>query len=325
MPRVWGSWTNTSSTGARYRLGFDYTLTGTTCKIDQYVFESAYSISKSITLTRTGALTGSYSVSVSIGGSGGVVSLGKGGSFTLAYGSSKTVGGKATNVLHGLSPSVSTSITNPARPPSRVSPAPTLSNIAATAATASWTAPSSNGASINNYRVQWSTSSTFSSNVSFKDVGTSRSYRITGLSANTTYYVRVRARNSADWGDWSTARSFTTLPQVPSTPSAPSVTRVSDTQMNLSWSRSASSSRPITSQRVQRRVWVDGSWGAWQTIATVSGSYTSNGSHSYSDKSTVANRVYGYRIQAVNSAGTTTGSSTGNCYTTPAAPTSVTA
>lgn len=46
MPRYWGSWTATSSTGARYRLGMDWSRSGTRVTVDQYVFEAAYSIYK---------------------------------------------------------------------------------------------------------------------------------------------------------------------------------------------------------------------------------------------------------------------------------------
>jgi len=317
VPRVWGAWAGPAASGARYRLGFDYTLSGTTVKVDRYVAESEYSISKSVTLTRIGALTGSYTVTFST--SGGVVDLGRGGSVTGSRGGTVRIAGRLTNVLHGLEPSVNEYISIPALKPSRVSPAPTLSSIAATAATASWTAPSSNGAAIDNYRVQWSTSSTFSSGVSFEDVGTSRSYRMTGLAANTTYYVRARARNSVDWGDWSSARSFTTLPQAPNAPSTPSVTRNSDTSHSLSWSRNPTSARPYTSQVIQRRTWTDGSWGDWASIATLSATSTS-----WTDTSTVANRVYRWRVVARNSAGNGYSNESVWAFTTPATPTAIT-
>ncbi len=64
-----------------------------------------------------------------------------------------------------------------------------------------------------NYIVQWRTSSqSFSTSRQLTTNGTSR--RITGLSSNTTYYVRVRATASGlDDGDWSFENSATTEAQ----------------------------------------------------------------------------------------------------------------
>lgn len=108
---------------------------------------------------------------------------------------------------------------------------------------------------------------------------------------------------------------------VPSAPGIPSVSRVSDTQQSLSWSRNATSTAPYSSQQIQRRVYANGAWGSWATIKTgLSGSATS-----YTDNTTQYDRIYQYRVVAVNSSGSATSGASGNVYTTPASPSSVTA
>lgn len=60
----------------------------------------------------------------------------------------------------------------------------------------SWNAPSDNGgASIEGYRIQYSTSPTFASGVTTIDHGTSRTRTITGLTPGVVYYFRVAAKN----------------------------------------------------------------------------------------------------------------------------------
>lgn len=107
-------------------------------------------------------------------------------------------------------------------------------------------------------------------------------------------------------------RAYTT----PTAPSAVAVARVSDTQHTVTWTRSPSTAGPYTSQNVQRQT--DG--GSWVTLAAVSGTATS-----YSDTGTVAGHKYAYRVQAVNSTGTSTSGATGAVFTTPKPPTSATA
>jgi hypothetical protein len=102
---------------------------------------------------------------------------------------------------------------------------PTLSGQTNSSFVMSWSGPSDNGGSgITGYRIQHSTSSNFSSNVTTIDVGTSGvSPRvISGLQPATTYYVRVLAQNRL-WGDvgsnagspWSATASIATLINPP--------------------------------------------------------------------------------------------------------------
>lgn len=312
MPRYWGSWTATSSTGARYRLGMDWSRSGTRVTVDQYLFESAFSIHKDITLTRTGRLSGTYSVSVST--SGGVVSLGRGGSVTGSRGGSVTIGGRATNVLHGLVPSFSTSISIPAVAPSAPG-RPSVSNVTSGGWRTAWSAPSNNGgASITQYQVQIRDSS---GTVVQTSTTSSRSHTNSGRLGGTAYTVRVRARNSAGWGPWSSSRSVTTSVLRPNAPTGVSWSRHSDDAHTVSWSHSSSSARPVTRFRVQRRVFNNG-WSNWSTRATISNTST----RSWRD-TTRDNRVYQWRVVANNDAGSATSSATGSAWTTPWPPQNV--
>lgn len=90
--------------------------------------------------------------------------------------------------------------------------APTLTlidNITPTGFRANFTPPSNVGGSpIIDYDVQYSTSPSFTSPTTV--TGASSPISATGLTANTLYYVRVRATNTQGDGEWSTTLSFTT-------------------------------------------------------------------------------------------------------------------
>jgi len=88
------------------------------------------------------------------------------------------------------------SLTSPADGAGNVSVSPTLTWNSSTGATS--------------YRIQVSGDSSFSSTVFDQSAVEATSYSPSGLSANTTYYWRVNAANSAGTSPWSGARSFTT-------------------------------------------------------------------------------------------------------------------
>jgi hypothetical protein len=109
---------------------------------------------------------------------------------------------------------------------------------------------------------------------------------------------------------------------APDDPTSASVARTSDTRHTISWTRNASSDKPVYNQYVQR---YDNVSGTWTTIATITTDYTSNGSQSYTDTTTVANKRYRYRIYANNTSGNSGYEYTDYIRTTPAVPTSVVA
>lgn len=107
---------------------------------------------------------------------------------------------------------------------------------------------------------------------------------------------------------------------APSAPSSFNVTRVSDSQATLSWSRPSDADATWEKVYVYRST--DG--GEYAEIANVAGTATS-----YSDEATTENHYYSYRIRAYNSGGggqwSAYATQGGYIYNTPAAPTSATA
>lgn len=111
----------------------------------------------------------------------------------------------------------------------------------------------------------------------------------------------------------------------PETPSTPTVTRNSDTSHTLNWTCNASSQARVQNQYIQRRYWTGSAWSSWSTISTKTTDRTSDTAESYTDTTTVANRVYQWRIVAQNSTAQTASGTSERAYTTPAALTGVTA
>lgn len=86
--------------------------------------------------------------------------------------------------------------------------APTVDNITSSSAVVSYAPPSDNGgATVTGYDVQRSTSAGFTTGLATTSV-TGLSCTFSGLSPGVTYYVRVRAKNSAGAGAWSDGTPF---------------------------------------------------------------------------------------------------------------------
>ncbi len=98
----------------------------------------------------------------------------------------------------------------PPAAPTLVSPSNGATDVS-TSPTLSWNA--SSGAA--SYRVQVSTSSSFTSTVYDQSGITTTSTSVTGLTGGTAYYWRVNASNSAGTSSWSSVWSFTTTAAAP--------------------------------------------------------------------------------------------------------------
>ena len=150
--------------------------------------------------------TGAQASSLVVNGGTDTFRISGNGSFFFGRGgaggpSSDSYGTSFSNVLYGYY----TYVSAPTAPLTPGVTAPTTTSAAVT-----WAAPSDNGDSpITGYRVDYSTSNTFASNVTTVEVGNVLAYTVTGLTASTPYYFRILAENAltvaaSTWGAPST-------------------------------------------------------------------------------------------------------------------------
>ena len=117
-------------------------------------------------------------------------------------------------------------------------------------------------------------------------------YSNTGLTANTTYYYRIRATNAGGDSPYSTEANATTLDVAPAAPSGLSATSASTTQINLSWTDNATNE---TGFKIERKT---GSGGTYAQIATTGADVTT-----YNDPGLTEGTTYFYRVRATNAIG----------------------
>ena len=216
--------------------------------------------------------------------------------------------------------------TDPVTPPAPVVPgapaAPTASNITATGATLSWSAPTSNGgAAIDRYLVEYrpAASATWQSVALTAPTTTTT---LTALANNTTYEFRVTAHNSAGNSPASATSTLTTLTNptsAPSRPAAPTASNITTTGATLSWSAPVSDGgAAIDRYLVEYR---PATSATWQSV-TVTAPTTTTTLTALSN-----NTGYVFRVTAHNSAGNSLASATSSLTTltsvpsAPAAPT----
>ena len=150
------------------------------------------------------------------------------------------------------------------------------------------------------------------------------SYSVTlskGSSARTeTFSARFQVTGGYGNGT-SNASVGVTVPAItysaPNAPSNCSASRNSDTQSTVTWSNgSTSTTQPRTAVLVERQT----DSGSWVQVASLSASATN-----YTDNGISAGHRYAYRVRSKGNGGTSGYSTSGYIYTTPAAPSSVTA
>ena len=150
------------------------------------------------------------------------------------------------------------------------------------------------------------------------------SYSVTlnkGSSARTEAFS-ARFQVTGGYGNGTSNASVgVTVPAItysaPNAPSNCSASRNSDTQAAVTWSNgSTSTTQPRTAVLVERQT----DSGSWVQVASLSASATN-----YTDNGISANHRYAYRVRSQGNGGTSGYSTSGYIYTTPAAPSSVTA
>ena len=175
------------------------------------------------------------------------------------------------------------------KPPNAPS-TPSRSFAAPTTMTISWGAPDNNGASIDEYQLQYDDNSRFSS-PSTVSTGTSRSKAVT-VGIGKTWYFRVRARNAQGWGSWSSATSYG-VPNVPNKVGALYYSYTPATTMALSWPAPGNNGATITRYLLQ---YADN-----PSFYGVKSKYVTGTSTSVSDL--VVGKTWYFRVQAENSQG----------------------
>ena len=143
------------------------------------------------------------------------------------------------------------------------------------------------------------------------------SYSDHGVSANTTFFYRVRAVNAGGYSSYSNEANATTLPNLPGTPGQLTATPVSNKQIDLAWQ---DNSTDEDSFKIERKL---GGAGVYKQIAVLRAN-----AKSFVDTTLATSTTYFYRVRAYNRTGHSSYSNEANALTLPnppAAPSNLTA
>lgn len=141
------------------------------------------------------------------------------------------------------------------------------------------------------------------------------SWRDRGISAGHRYDYRARSKGPGGTSDYATMSGY--VHTTPPSPSGCAAARASDASQRVTWSLAGNAAETHAGVAVERSV--DG--GGWVQIAKLGGTPTN-----YSDNGTLADHRYQYRVRSYSPNGLWSGyAASGYVYTTPAAPSTVTA
>ena len=152
-------------------------------------------------------------------------------------------------------------------------------------------------ANATSYLLDVSTSNTFASFViSGLDVGNVSTYQVTGLTQNTTYYYRIKGKNSCgNSAAFSSTQSLTTLNSIPTVPASVAASAIGCTQFTVSWNAATNA----LTYDVQ--ISTDSGFPATSATQLFTGITATN----YSPTGLTSGTVYYYRVRAINGCGTT--------------------
>ena len=173
-----------------------------------------------------------------------------------------------------------------------------VGSINTTGATFTWTA----SAGATSYNLQVSTASTFATKVVDATGISTTSYATTALSGNTTYYWQASATNGAGTSSWATP-SPTTFLSAPAVPTGLSSGSITSNGATLSWYASAGA----TSYNLQVSTST--------TFATKVVDATGISTTSYATTALSGSTTYYWQVDATNSGGTSSWSSSSNFTT----------
>ena len=156
---------------------------------------------------------------------------------SVSPGGTYTMTARVSGAYDGSAPSVTVTYKEPVDLPSvpRNLAAPT---VGVSSATITWTEPSAwGGDETGDYQVTYDENSGFSSPAS-TTVNDATSVGLSGLGSSHAYWVKVRAKNSAGYGPYTSPISFTTdapPPVVPSAPGSPNDSNVDSDSATVTW------------------------------------------------------------------------------------------
>lgn len=210
-------------------------------------------------------------------------------------------------VPYGSDSSAPGSVTTPSQadddPPRSAPGAPGTPSVTAgdTTATLVWTAPTSGGGSITDYRVERSLfGGPFSEQPGCTGIGDALSCTATGLVNGTSARFRVAAINTAGQGDWSGTSTAVTPYGVPGTPAQPSAI-ASVTSAEVFWYPPSSNGSDITGYTVSLRRGAAGTWDDVTGACIEVNDYPRDTSCSLSGLT--AGDEYFFRVRATNARG----------------------
>jgi titin len=153
----------------------------------------------------------------------------------------------------------------------------------------SWTAPSSNSASITGYKIEFKTDADQWS-VLVANTGTVNSYSVTGLTTGTVYTFRISAINPSGTGDPSNVVSVAT--KSTTTPTALTAMATSPTSILLSWvAPSQNFGQTVSGYKIERNLGNNN----FDTVISSTGSITS----SYTITGLTTGKLYTFVVSAV--------------------------